>query len=197
VALTFYWGKQSEHRRPAAIPITAAQPVAVAPTCGDRVLRDQGIGKLQIGMPLDSVKTICRVVLDTVRPGPEGMTQRVITVAFPPDAVEAEIVDGKIWRLDIDSPAFRTPDSLAVGSTLSELRRVGGSHAAFGEGKLFLLSSKHCGLSFRLAGPIPTTSFRNWTAKELAKLPEAVAVDRILVYDRSHGCPDPERPVND
>jgi len=165
---------------------TAMQPAAPFAKCNDRIIRDQGIGPLRIGISVDSVMKLCRVVRDTVQQGIEGMPERRITVAFPAGLVEAEIVDGKVWRLDIDSPAFRTRDSLGVGSTVADLLRLDEPDGGVGEGAFFLISRKHCGQSYQMSGGIPTGRVRRWGRKELEALPSSVRVTRVLVFD-CHG----------
>ncbi|HEV7389462.1 MAG TPA: hypothetical protein VGN73_12700 [Gemmatimonadaceae bacterium] len=173
---------------------TALPPRAgpLATTCGEPVLSDGGVGKVRIGTRVDSVESQCRVLKDAVQPGPEGMTERRVTVGFAEDSLEAEIVDDRVWRLDITSPRFRTADSLAVGSTLGDLLRHGRARGAVGEGRFFVLSSNHCGLSFELAGGIPAGKSRTWDQKELSTLPLTTRVKRILVVRPDESCRAPE-----
>src|SRR3954468_9199546 len=116
VVLVLWWAlraKRTAGQYRATTPI-ASQPATLGSDCGDRIIRDNSIGKVRIGMSVDSLKQRCHVVIDTVALGIEGTNERRLTVAFPPDFLEAEIVDGKVWRLDVESPAFRTPDSVGV-----------------------------------------------------------------------------------
>lgn len=168
---------------PGSAIVSADKPAAPVPACNDHVIRGQGIGPLRIGISVDSVKKLCRVVRDTIQQGIEGMPERRITVAFPAGLVEAEIVDGKVWRLDIHSPEFRTPDSLGVGSTIADLLRLDEPDAGVGEGAFYLISRKHCGQSFQMSGGIPAGRVRRWGRKELEALPSSIRVTRVLVYD--------------
>ena len=166
-----------------AIVVTASSTVRGARSCGDKLIRTDGIGALKLGMPADSLKAICPVVFDKVRQGPEGMIQRVMLVAFPPDAVEAEIVNDSVWRIDIESPAFKTRDSVGVGSPLREvLAHLVAAQGVTGEGNFAVVDRSDCGMSFILNGGIPSPSGRVWTKKDLATLPSARQVRRILVY---------------
>ena len=162
---------------------TAIQPAAPFAKCNDRIIRDPGIGPLRIGISVDSVMKLCRVVRDTLQQGIEGMPERRISVAFPAGLVEAEVVDGKVWRLDINSPAFRTPDSVGVGSTIADLLRLDEPDGGVGEGAFFLISRKHCGQSYQMSGGIPSRTVRRWGRKELEALPSSVRVTRVLVFD--------------
>ncbi len=154
-------------------------------SCGDRVIREDGIGELRLGMSADSVKAICPVAFDTVRPGPEGMSERVIKVEFPPEAAEAEIVADSVWRLSVTTAGFQTRDSIRVGTSVQELLRHDDAQGLVGEGKLVVVFRRQCGMSFILTGGIPRGRVRNWNRAALAKLPPNTAVERILVF----GCP--------
>jgi hypothetical protein len=149
-------------------------------TCGDSLLREGGIGKLRIGVSVDFVKSQCRVVKDTVQPGAEGLTERRITVAFLRDSVEAEIVDGKVWRIDVSSPAFRTSDSLGVGSSIPEVLRNDQPDGGYGEEGFYVISRNHCGFSYLMDGRIPPGN-RHWDNKTLADLPASVKVEKVLI----------------
>lgn len=164
-----------------AIVSTASRPVAVSPGCSDKTLRGEGIGKLEIGADIDSVNAYCRVVTDTLRPGSEGMMERSITVAFPPTSVDATVVDGIVWRLAVESPDFRTPDGLGVGSKLPELLRLDRPKGMVGEGILVVVSPAHCGLSFVLTGGIPPLNLQNLDKNELSKLPRSTRVEKVFV----------------
>ncbi|MFL5568176.1 MAG: hypothetical protein ACJ79B_10895 [Gemmatimonadaceae bacterium] len=165
----------------------------VAPTtgCGEKTLTGNGAGALRIGLSADSVKALCHVVRDTTFRGLEGMMERRVVVALDADTVEAEVVDNRVWRLDIAARGLRTADSLGVGSTLQELLRLDQPQGLVGEGVLVVVSRQHCGLSFMLAGGLPQSAVRNWNKAALSRLDPATRVARVLAY----GCsPGPSRP---
>ena len=162
---------------------TAAASSASA--CDAKTITADGIGPIRIGANVDSVKKICTVRRDTTQLGGEGMMERRVTISIPPGELDAEIVDGRVWRLDIKSPAFRTVDSLGVGSTLADLLRHQAPKPAAGEGIVVVMLGDHCGMSFVLAGGFKSGVFRKWTGDELAKLPPATKLERVLVF----GCP--------
>ena len=161
--------------------VTADTSSAPARSCGAKTISADGVGEVRIGVAIDAVKARCDVVRDTVQPGPEGMTERRATVSFPPDVLDAEIVNEKVWRLDVRSPAFRTTDSLGVGSTLGDLLRLPRVQGMIGEGILVVVSPDRCGLSFVLSGGIPPGRVRNWDHKALSALPASTKVARVLV----------------
>ncbi len=177
-------GCNNGHEGSASNSATGAAPSTVSqtPSCGERVIRRDGIGKLKLGMRADSVKSVCHVAVDTVRPGPEGMSQRVMLVAFPPDAVEAEIVNDSVWRLDIKTPGIQTADSIGVGSPLRKLLQRDDPQGLIGEGNFVVVYRRQCGLSFVLRGGIPAGRPRTWNKPDLLTLPQDLPVERVLVF---------------
>lgn len=172
---------------------TAATPPTVPPTirsgsasrCDAKTITADGVGPIRIGAKLDSVKRICAVTRDTAQLGGEGMMERRVTISIPPAQLDVEIVAGRVWRLDIRSAAFRTVDSLGVGSVLGDLLRHPDPKPAAGEGIVVVMLRDHCGMSFVLSGGFTSGVFRKWIAEELARLPSSTKVERVFVV----GCP--------
>jgi hypothetical protein len=151
-------------------------PIAVAESrCLSRVLVGTGVGSLRIGLPVDSVAQLCSVVGDATVPADEGQLARKLTIAAGADTVVAEIVEAKVWRIEVTDADIRTSDSLGVGSTLGELLRISGARRIAGEGRVFVVSPTHCGLSFQLALSGAATA-----VSDLRRLPSETKVMRIL-----------------
>ena len=91
----------------------------------------------------------------------------------------AAIVDGRVWRIYVASPSFRTTDSLGVGSLVRDLRGTE-ARLARGEGT-FVLRRDHCGLSFQLGRGVPPV------AQTLDAVPDSVRVERVLVIGCAAG----------
>ena len=151
-----------------------------ATSCGEPVITETGVGKVKIGMTANALRASCQIVLDTLRPGGEGEIQHVLRVAFPPDYLDAEIVNDSVWRLDILTPGIRTADSLGVGTALHRLLQMSRPRGASGEGRMFVMSPDHCGRSFEISyfGPMPRGG---WTPANLARLPDSTHVVAVLV----------------
>jgi hypothetical protein len=132
-------------------------------------------------MTPEAVRARCVVVRDTSRLASEGQLARMIAVAFPRDTVEAEIVDGRVWRIEVLSPRFQTADSLGVGTPLRRLLALREPRGITGEGQLFVVSPEHCGLSFRLSDNGSSARTQNWDRAGLARLSSATVVNKILV----------------
>jgi hypothetical protein len=149
-------------------------------SCGGTTLSGTGIGALRIGMSVDSVRALCRVLSDTTRLATEGQRARFIGVQFGAETVEAEIVNDRVWRIDVRSPSFRTSDGLGVGTPLSRLLSMKSPRGLTGEGQLFVVSPDHCRLSFRLSDNGSSARSQNWDRAALARLPATTIVDRVL-----------------
>ncbi len=150
-------------------------------SCGDEVITDEGIGLLRIGTTVESVRQKCNVVRDTTVIDSEGMPARRLAVTLSRDTVEAEIVNGRVWRLAVHSPRLRTADSLGVGTPLTRLLELKKPRGMTGEGKFFVASPEHCGMSFRLA--IAEAGGRgDLDSAGLARLPKSTTVSEVLIF---------------
>lgn len=161
----------------AAAPATAA----TQPSCGDGGIRAQRVGKIAINDPVDSLRS-CAIVRDTVVPADEGTSARKIFVALGTDTVAAEIVNDRVWRIEVVSPGMRTADSLGVGTPVKRLLELKDARAVTGEGRLFVVTSEHCGMSFQLSPPGLAAHLGAWDRAALARLPDSTAVTRVLIY---------------
>lgn len=150
------------------------------------MLTGDRLGDIVIGRSLDEVARTCPVLRDTTELRSEGQMERVVTFAVAGEQVEAEIVDGNLWRLTIDEPAFRTSDLLSVGTSVARLLRYDGVRPLIGEGRLYVQVSEHCGLSFRLSKPASAVGSGEPDAASLRTLPAETHVAEILVV----GCPE-------
>src|SRR6185503_369530 len=189
-------GCEVKKEQPSSVPSSgettavSPQPSPAAPStstprpsaCGEAVITDEGIGELRIGTTVESVREKCIVVSDKTAPGAEGMPARKLTVALARDTVEAEIVNGRVWRLAVHSPRLRTADSLGVGTTLARLLQLRNPHGMTGEGKFFVASPEHCGMSFRLANAGPGAQRGDLDSAGLARLPQSAVVSEALVF---------------
>lgn len=152
---------------------------AVGGGCTATNLTGEGVGPVRIGATVDAVRARCTIVAEGTRPGPEGSTSRFVTVAMNADSVDAEIVDGRVWRVPVTSSRLRTEDGLGVGTPLARLLELRDVRPAMGEG-LYVLSPAHCGVSFQLASPdgsLPPAT----TVAELRRLPSSTVVSRVLL----------------
>lgn len=119
---------------------------------------------------------------DTTEVRAEGHPAHIVMVDLARDTVEAEIVDDAVWRLAVRDPAFRTSDSLGVGTPLSRLMEFDGARPLSGEGRLFVQVPDHCGLSFELSEPASSLPPGNRDEDALASLPQDTRVVEVLAF---------------
>jgi len=150
--------------------------------CRDEIITDEGIGQVRIGASMESVQQQCNVVRDTTVVDVEGMPSRRLAVAFSRDTVQAEIVDGRVWRIAVLTPGLRTADSLGVGTTIARLLQLKDPHGMTGEGQFFVASPAHCGKSFRLAIQEAGPARGDLDRAGLARLPKSTPVSEVLVF---------------
>jgi hypothetical protein len=146
-------------------------------TCGideRTVLTGDGIGDLRVGVPVERVMRTCRIVRDAVVQDTEGMPERRLVADLGRDSVTAVVGSNRVWRVHVRSPAFRTADSLGVGTPATALRRPG-AKVLTGEGAHFVTLPSHCGLSFRLRG----VEFGR--VRTPAEIPAGATVGEVLV----------------
>jgi hypothetical protein len=160
----------------------ATTPSDRASACGDEIITDEGIGQVRIGAGMESVQQKCNVVRDTTVVDVEGMPSRRLAVAFSRDTVQAEIVDGRVWRIAVLSPGLRTADSLGVGTSIARLLQLKDPHGMTGEGQFFVASPAHCGKSFRLAIAEAGPARGELDQAGLARLPRSTAVNEVLIF---------------
>lgn len=167
---------------------SAGAPLRGTEACGPHsIITGAGLGGLRVGATVAEVDHTCKVADDYVGPGAEGSTERYLVVDFDTAQVRAIVVADRVWRVQVTSDAFRTADSLGVGTPLARLLRVPGLTGAEGEGRLFVMSDEHCGLSFRLSHiPRGGEHWGAWDLAALRMLPAETTVDEVLVF----GCGD-------
>ena len=171
----------------ASAPVNSGVGAATAARgCGDEFIGDEGMGKVYIGAPIDSVRAVCTVIRDTTKLATEGQLARKMTIRFPSDTIVAEIVKGRVWRIEVTSPKFRTRDSLGVGTPLDRLLKLEEPRGLSGEGRLFVVSPDHCGLSFGLSKNFPGALPRPIDRAALGKLPRTTTVRNVFII----GCPN-------
>jgi hypothetical protein len=165
-----------------ALPPASSTPRPTPSKCGEEVITDEGIGRVRIGATVGSVRQNCNVVRDTTAPGAEGMPARTLTVQLSRAPVEAEIVDGRVWRIALHSPDIRTADSLGVDTPLERLLRLRNPRGMTGEGRFYVASPEHCGMSFRLANAGGGSQRGDLDSAGLARLSRMAVVSEVLIF---------------
>src|SRR6478735_666770 len=101
-------------------------------------------------MPIDSVRTRCRIVRDTTEMN-EGEAERVVYALVAGDTLRIEVDRGIVRRLSVRRPAFATRDSVRVGMPFSRFLKGRQLRIGIGEGKVYVFDTRLPGNSFGLS----------------------------------------------
>lgn len=164
-------------------PAVVARPAVPARSCGveSGILTGERVGAVRLGMPLDSVKLLCRVVRDTTEEM-EGEPVRFLIIAVGSDTLRAEAQQDVVARVQVRSARFQTRDSVRVGVPVERLLRFKDVSAGHGEGDYFVISDAPtvCGLSFAVRFP-RNADYARMDLERLRTLASTASVDWILV----------------
>ena len=148
---------------------------------GTPVLEEDGIGELKQGRAVSEVAALCDVTSDSEQRGQEGMMERVLVVSVAGESVRSIVQNDRIFRIEVNTPRFRTSDSLGVDTPLSRIAAMRGAQFAPGEDGVYGFSPDHCGLSFRFSLPWRPPAGGQWTAKQIEQEHGTAAVNRVIV----------------
>ena len=124
------------------------------PQCGissaSRVSED-GLGLLRIGTSIDAIRGGCAIIS-------ERTTDSIgeARVDLGRDTAIVALRNGSIHRIRLTHQAYRTADSLGVGTHISTLLRLREATAITDGNRLYAISPASCGLRFMLLDPAPT-----------------------------------------
>ncbi len=144
-------------------------------------LDEDGIGELKQGRPVAEVSRFCEIVSDSEQRGVEGQMERVLVVDVAGVPVRAIVVNDRIFRIEVNTPRFRTADSLGVDTPLRRIASMRGAQFAPGEDGVYGFSPEHCGLSFRFSVPWRPPAGGQWTAQQIDSVHGSAAVNRVIV----------------
>ncbi len=165
----------------AGMPDTARPVARNCGVTGASHLEDDGIGELKRGRLVIEVAALCDVISDGQQQGQEGMMERVVVLQIAGETVRSTVRSDRIDRIQINSPRFRTADSLGVDTPLSKIAAMRGAQFAPGEDGVYGYSPEHCGLSFRFSLPWRPPAGGQWTAAAIAREHGTAAVNRVIV----------------
>jgi hypothetical protein len=164
----------------AAAPCGAA---AQARPCSDATITGDRVGVIRIGMSLDSVRTRCRIVRDTMEMD-EGEASRAVYVLVAGDTVRIDVLNNAVEFIKIRRPRFMTQDSIRTGMPVARFLIGRRPQILVGEGKVYLVDGTHCGNSFGLSAEA-YARVRHLTEASLARLPRSTVIDEIGVTGTS------------
>src|SRR3954470_17099330 len=126
-------------------------------SCGispeSRVSED-GLGLLRIGVSMDAIRAGCTLVGEQIGDSASGTAD----IDLGRDTAHVEITKGAIRHITLTHQAYRTSDSLGVGTHISTLLKMRDATALTDHNKLYAVSPAYCGLRFMLVDPAPTAA---------------------------------------
>jgi hypothetical protein len=172
---------------PAPAPV-AAMPAAPAPVealryaCDQYTIRESGVGAMEIGDAQDAFRTRCIVLSDSTAADPgDGTVRGTVVVGVNGVPVEVQIADGRVYRVTVSNPLFRTADGMGPGVSFVRLLDWPGAVVLEGEHDLSVVVNAHCGLYFRITKPAtPPQSLALW-ADVVRAMPPDTPVERVVV----------------
>ena len=115
-------------------------------------ISEDGIGVLRIGASLDAIRTSCTVISE--RAGANDAPV-LANIDLGKDTARLEFVSGVLRRITLHHQAYRTADSLGVGTHVGKLLDMRNSTGLTDRGKLYAVAPAYCGLRFMLVNPAP------------------------------------------
>jgi hypothetical protein len=113
--------------------------------------------------------------------------QRALSVVVGIDTVRAWIPSDSIAGIDVLSDRLSTLDSLRVGVSLAQLRRIQGLTATSGEASAWLIAPHHCGLAFVISSaPGMVEPDATVTQSQMGSWPDTLRVTMIQVAGCRH-----------
>lgn len=132
-----------------------AEPGPGIMSCGisseSRISQD-GIGILRIGASVDAIRAGCAVLSETS--GANG-TPILARVDLGRDTADVEFAAGTLRRITLHHQAYRTADSLGVGTHVSRLIKFRDAVGVTERNRLYAETPAYCGLRFMLSEPAP------------------------------------------
>jgi hypothetical protein len=117
-------------------------------------------------MTLDAIRGGCAVLSEQ-----EDDSTGVARIDLGRDTAEVELRKGAIRRITLTHQAYRTADSLGVGTHISTLLRLRGATAVTEKDRLYAVSPAYCGLRFMLLAPAPKATAARSGRTALRRLP--------------------------
>jgi hypothetical protein len=173
-----------------SVVVSCERGTVEATTCNLNAIRvaDSSIGPLYVGEALPALRVRCPSVHDTLaaEPGSAGSSPALrLIVAGAPVIVRHN--GATVTALHVQSPFFRTNDSLGVGTSVAAFRNVRGIRVSRAGATPYavLLDRRHCGVAWELSGwgpdSLPAVGEPPLSGAVLARWPDAIVVRAVTV----------------
>ena len=157
----------------------------VTATCASQsvqpVISGNSVGDLVIGSVPPKIDAH-RLLSREWQKDEDGESYELVRVKVQGVVVDAEVYEGKVWRLSIDDPGLLTEDGVGVGSNAGNLLDKNKTiKPQIGPGPmLVLVPAKPCGLSYWTDAQLPDTGSLTFSRESAAPLLKNARVTRIL-----------------
>ena len=146
-----------------------ADPGPGLPACGispeSRVSED-GLGLLRIGTMIDAIRGSCAILTERITDSSGS-----VRIDLGRDTAQVELNQGAIRRIVLTHQAYRTSDSLGVGTHINTLLRLRDATGMTDRNRLYAVSPAYCGLRFMLLDPAPRAASARTGRSALRRLP--------------------------
>ena len=116
-------------------------------------MSEDGLGLLRIGTTLDAIRGGCAIISERVT---DSTGEARIDLGR--DTAVVSLNKSAIQRITLTHQAYRTSDSLGVGTHISTLLRLRDATAITDRERLYAISPAYCGLRFMLLDPAPKSA---------------------------------------
>jgi hypothetical protein len=130
------------------------EPGPGIPACGispESRVGEDGLGLLRIGVSLNAIRASCAVIAEE---SIDSVNARA-SIDLDRDTALVELRNGSIRRITLTHQAYRTADSLGVGTHISTLMRLRDAVGVTEGNRLYAVSPAVCGLRFMMVEPAP------------------------------------------
>ena len=129
---------------------------------------EDGLGLLRIGVSLDAIRGSCVILSEQSGSETAPASARI---DLGRDTAVVELAQGRIQRITLHHQAYRTSDSLGVGTHISTLTRLPDAVGVTDRNRLYAVSPAYCGLRFMLSDPAPGPRSAQGGRAALRRLP--------------------------
>ena len=170
---------------PAPSPVVVAPVEVERPRCDQYVIRESGVAAVEIGDPQSAVRDRCIVLGDsTAVDATDGMPRGNVVVGVNGTPMVVQIAEGKVYRITVTDPQFRTADGFGPGTPVVGMLDLPGAVVLEGEHDLSVVVNAHCGLYFRITKPATLPANAAHWSDVVRAMPQGTQVERVVV----HGC---------
>lgn len=139
---------------------------------------EDGLGLLRIGVSLDAIRGSCAILSE--QSGGEK-TPASARIDLGRDTAVVELSQGRIDRITLHHQAYRTSDSLGVGTHIATLSALRDAVGLTDRNKLYAVSPTYCGLRFMLVDPAPGLRSAQGGRAALRRLPGEVRTRELEI----------------